>query len=567
MSDESQLLRFTTAGSVDDGKSTLIGRLLYEAKGVYEDQLASVQKAGVNRSTGPIDFSLLTDGLRAEREQGITIDVAYRYAATPRRKFIIADTPGHEQYTRNMATGASTADLAIVLIDARKGVLVQSRRHAFITSLLGIRFVAVAVNKMDLVDFREDVFNKIRTEFLAYATSVGLKNVAFFPISALEGDNITEPSARTPWYTGPSLLEHLETVDLVEARNFTDLRFPVQYVNRPTLDFRGYTGQLSSGILRLGQTVMVLPSGRITKVKSLPCYDGDLTEAYPPMSVTVCLDDEVDISRGDMLVDPDHVPHVSRRFAARLVWMHETPGEAERDYYLKHTTQTVRAQITRIRHRIDINTLAEQPANKLELNEIASIQVETRRPLFFDAYARNRTTGAFILIDPITNSTVAAGMIEESTAESLEPLKLSNLEFSGEGEATVTPAERYQRAGHYPATVWLTARQDLAALLERKLFDLGCSVHVLADDRESHLLPELARVLNSAGLIAICSIASPDPAEAARAQALAGDTRFLLVDPQKLPVRDEEASEVLMKALEDLGVLRRKERFEIGEGI
>jgi sulfate adenylyltransferase large subunit len=567
MSVESQLLRFTTAGSVDDGKSTLIGRLLYEAKGVYEDQLASVQNSSVNRSTGPIDFSLLTDGLRAEREQGITIDVAYRYAATPRRKFIIADTPGHEQYTRNMATGASTADLAIVLIDARKGVLVQSRRHAFITALLGIRFVAVAVNKMDLVDFREDVFRKIEAEFMEYAKNVGLKNVAFFPISALEGDNITEPSPRTPWYKGPPLLEHLENVDLVEAKNFTELRFPVQYVNRPTLDFRGFTGQLASGILRPGQTVMTLPSGRITKVKSLPSYDGDLAEAYPPMSVTVCLEDEVDISRGDMLVDPERVPHVSRRFAAKLVWMHETPGEAQRDYLLKHTSQTVRAQISKIRHRIDINTLAEQPANKLELNEIASIQVETRRPLFFDAYGQNRTTGAFILIDPISNATVAAGMIEESTAESLEPLKLGSLEFSGEAEATVTPAERYKRAGHYPATVWLTARQDLAGMLERKLFDLGCSVHVLADDRESHLLPELARVLNSAGLIAICSIASPDGAEAKRAQELAGDTRFLLVDPQQLPVRDEEASEVLMKMLEDRGVLRRKERFEVGEGI
>ena len=506
MSVESQLLRFTTAGSVDDGKSTLIGRLLYEAKSVYEDQLASIQSSSVNRSTGPIDFSLLTDGLRAEREQGITIDVAYRYAATPRRKFIIADTPGHEQYTRNMATGASTADLAIVLIDARKGVLVQSRRHAFITSLLGIRYVAVAVNKMDLVDFREDVFNKIQTEFMAYAKSVGLKNVAFFPISALEGDNITEPSTRTPWYKGPALLDHLESVDLVEARNFTDLRFPVQYVNRPTLDFRGFTGQLASGILRPGQTVMTLPSGRITKVKSLPSYDGDLAEAFPPMSVTVCLEDEVDVSRGDMIVDPNHVPHVSRRFAAKLVWMHETPGEAERDYLLKHTSQTVRAQISRIRHRIDINTLAEQPANKLELNEIASIQVETRRPLFFDPYQQNRITGAFILIDPVTNSTVAAGMIEESTAESLEPLKLGSLEFTGETEATVTPAERYARAGHYPATVWLTARQDLAVLLERKLFDLGCQVHILADDRESHLLPELARVLNNAGLIAILAL-------------------------------------------------------------
>jgi sulfate adenylyltransferase large subunit len=569
---ESQLLRFSTAGSVDDGKSTLIGRLLYEAKGVYEDQMASIQKSTLNRSTGPIDFSLLTDGLRAEREQGITIDVAYRYFATPKRKFIIADTPGHEQYTRNMATGASTADLAIVLIDARKGVLPQSRRHAYIASLLGIPYIAVAVNKMDLVEFSEDVFNQIRADFTAYAGEIGLKNLSFFPISALDGDNIVTSSERTPWFTGVPLLEHLESVPVAEDRNFTELRFPVQYVIRPTLDFRGYAGQLASGVLRPGDEVMSLPAGRITRVKELPTFDGPLQEAFPPMSVTVVLEDEIDLSRGDMLVDPNHVPHVSRRFGAKLVWMNDDAGGTGRTYLLKHTTQTVPAEIRQIRHRVDINTLENVPAETLGLNEIAAVVMETRRPLFFDAYTKNRAMGAFILIDPITNLTVAAGMIEESTPDVVRPLQLRNLEFTGEAEAAesgaqLTNAERYTRAGHYPATVWLTARREVAYLLERRLFDLGCQVHVLADDSESHLLPELSRVLSNAGLIAICSIASPDTAERDRAASFAAPGRFLEVPAKELPARDEDAVEVLIKRLEDLGVLRRKDRFERGEGI
>ncbi len=566
---ESQLLRFSTAGSVDDGKSTLIGRLLFEAKGVYEDQMASIQKSSVNRSTGPIDFSLLTDGLRAEREQGITIDVAYRYFATPKRKFIIADTPGHEQYTRNMATGASTADLAIVLIDARKGVLPQSRRHAYIASLLGIPYIAVAVNKMDLVEFSESVFNQIREDFSKYAAEIGLKNLSFFPISALDGDNIVDPSQRTPWFTGRPLLEHLESVPVAEDRNFTELRFPVQYVIRPNLDFRGFAGQLTSGVLKPGDEVMSLPAGRITRVKELPSFDGPLTEAFPPMSITVVLEDEIDLSRGDMLVDPNHVPHVSRRFAAKLVWMLDEPGTANKTYLLKHATQTVPAEIRRIRHRVDINTLENVPADQLALNEIAAVVMEARRPLYFDAYSKNRAMGAFILIDPISNLTVAAGMIEESTPEVVEPLQLRNLQFTGESgsDTQLTNAERFARAGHYPATVWLTARRAVAYLLERRLFDLGCQVHVLADDSESHLLPELARVLNNAGLIAICSIASPDNAERDRAAGFSEQNRFLEVPNKELPSRDEDAVEVLIKRLEDLGVLRRKDRFERGEGI
>jgi len=567
---ESQLLRFSTAGSVDDGKSTLIGRLLFEAKGVFEDQMASIAKSSINRSTGPIDFSLLTDGLRAEREQGITIDVAYRYFATPKRKFIIADTPGHEQYTRNMATGASTADLAIVLIDARKGVLPQSRRHAYIASLLGIPYIAVAVNKMDLVDFSETVFEQIRAEFTAYAGEIGLKNLAFFPISALEGDNIVERSTRTPWFKGSPLLEHLESVPVAEDRNFEELRFPVQYVIRPNLEFRGFAGQLASGVIKPGDEVMSLPAGRITRVKELPSFDGPLAEAFPPMSITVVLEDEIDLSRGDMLVDPNHVPHVSRRFAAKLVWMLDTPGEPNKTYLLKHATQTVPAEIRRIRHRVDINTLENVQAEKLELNEIAAVIMETRRPLYFDSYKKNRAMGAFILIDPISNLTVGAGMIEESTPDVMEPLQLRNLEFTGEAEGSsgnLTNAERFARAGHYPATVWLTARREVAFLLERRLFDLGCQVHVLADDSESRLLPELSRVLCNAGLIAICSIGSPDPAERDRAAGFAAPNRFLEVPAKELPAKDEDAVEVVIKRLEDLGVLRRKDRFERGEGI
>ncbi|MFN0103299.1 MAG: sulfate adenylyltransferase subunit CysN [Bryobacteraceae bacterium] len=491
---ESQLLRFFTAGSVDDGKSTLIGRLLYEAKAVYEDQLASVERSGLNRSTGPLDFSLLTDGLRAEREQGITIDVAYRYFNTPRRKYIIADTPGHEQYTRNMATGASTADLAIILIDARKGVLPQSRRHGYISSLLGIRYAAVAVNKMDLMDFREDVFKRICAEFGEFARRAGLRNVVYFPISALEGDNIVTRSERTPWYKGVPLLEYLETVPLEDERNFTDLRLPIQCVIRPTLDFRGYAGTLASGVLRPGDRVMSLASGQTTTVKSLPTFDGELDEAFPPMSVTVCLEDEIDLSRGDMLVSPDNRPEIAQRFRAMVVWMHQTPGALGRSYLIKQNARTVTCQLTRIEHRVDVNTLHGLEATQLGLNDIASVVVTTHRPIYFDPYHKHRTTGAFILIDPLTNSTLAAGMIEHAVDESahLEP---------------VTEDARRSRLGHAPATVWLAARTDMARRLERILFDRGCHVYLTAGEPEGELLPEIAKAMNRAGLIVICALA------------------------------------------------------------
>jgi sulfate adenylyltransferase large subunit len=410
------LLRFSTAGSVDDGKSTLIGRLLYDSKGIYEDQLVSVKKASANRNGGGLDLSLLTDGLRAEREQGITIDVAYRYFATPRRKFIIADTPGHEQYTRNMATGASTADLAVVLVDARKGVLPQSRRHAYIASLLGIPHIVVAVNKMDLVGFSREVFDNIRSEFLKFVEPLPVRGLQFIPISALDGDNVVAPGNRTPWYEGPTVLEHLETVPIATTRNFEDFRFPVQHVIRPSLDFRGYAGQVAAGTIRPGDPVMALPSGRKSRVRSITTWDGYLDVAFPPMSVTLTLEDELDISRGDMLVDPQKVPRTSRHIEASIVWMHASPLTPGRHLLLKHTTHQVTAFTSAIDYKVDVNTLDHVPAQELNLNEIGVVRLETHRPLYFDPYETNRATGGFILIDPLSNATVAAGMILKDAA-------------------------------------------------------------------------------------------------------------------------------------------------------
>ena len=494
---QTELLRFTTAGSVDDGKSTLIGRLLYDSKGVYEDQLASVRKATRNLTTNGLDLSLLTDGLRAEREQGITIDVAYRYFATAKRKFIIADTPGHEQYTRNMATGASTANLAVILIDARYGVLPQSRRHAFIATLLGIPHLVVAVNKMDLVDYREDVFTSIRTEFSAFAEQLKARDMLFIPISALKGDNVVGPSAQTPWYEGPSLLEHLETVPIDRDFNLTDLRFPVQYVIRPDLDFRGFAGQVASGVIRKGDAIAVLPSGRTSRVKSIVTWDGELEEAFAPMLVTVCLEDEIDISRGDMLVRVGEAPHSGRRFEATVVWMNEKPLEPHRAYLLKHSTQSVQARIREIRHRVNINSLGHERASHLQLNEIGVVAVEAQRPVFFDAYRKNRATGGFILIDPITNETLGAGMIARPD--------------SHHHAGPVTGAERLARIGHRPYVIRLVnGSPEIARLLERHLFDLGYLVYVAA---EAENRTEAVRTGFQAGLVTIlCGPAAEDPA-------------------------------------------------------
>jgi sulfate adenylyltransferase large subunit len=491
---QKDLLRFTTAGSVDDGKSTLIGRLLYDSRNVYEDQVRSVTKASLNRAAGPIDFSLLTDGLRAEREQGITIDVAYRYFSTPRRKFIIADTPGHEQYTRNMATGASTANLAIILIDARYGVLPQSRRHAFLAALLGIPHLVVAVNKMDLMEFREDVYTAICEEFRAFAARIDAGDIVYIPISALDGDNVVHQSPRTPWYRGPALLEHLETVPIARDINLTDLRFPVQYVIRPNLDFRGFAGQLASGVVHAGDAITVLPSGRTSRVKSIVTWEGELAAAFAPMSVTLCLEDEIDVSRGDMLAPPGNLPHMSRRFDATVVWMNQKPLEPNRGYLIKQTTQVTQARVRQIRYRIDVNTLEHEPARALELNAIGVVAVETQRPLLFDPYRRNRFTGSFILIDPLTNETMGAGMILQ-------------VEASSGTAGRVTDAERRAARGHAPLAICLPPdREDLAWLLERRLFDQGYTVHVI---QRPESLRQAVHTALKAGLIAIVAPAGP----------------------------------------------------------
>jgi len=416
------LLRFSTAGSVDDGKSTLIGRLLYDSKGIFEDQLAAIEKTSRRRGYAQVDLALLTDGLRAEREQGITIDVAYRYFATPRRKFIIADTPGHVQYTRNMVTGASTSDLAIVLIDARNGVLEQSRRHAFIASLLGIPHLVVAVNKMDLVGYSEEVFERIQAEFSGWAAKLAVHDIQFIPISALHGDNVVQRSVSTPWYQGPSLLYHLEHVYTASDRNLIDARFPVQWVIRPQTDehhdFRGYAGQIAAGVFKKGDTVVVLPSGKRSRIKSISTADGELETAAPPLSVVIQLEDNIDVSRGDMLCRPHNQPTVAQEIEAMVCWMADAPLKPGSRYWLKHTTRSVRAVVDDLRYRIDVNSLhREEGADQLVLNEIGRVRLRTSAPLMADEYRDSRTTGGFILIDEATSDTVGAGMIVRAGPE------------------------------------------------------------------------------------------------------------------------------------------------------
>ena len=437
------LLRFSTAGSVDDGKSTLIGRLLYDSRNVYDDHIRSVTR------NAAIDFAQLTDGLRAEREQGITIDVAYRYFSTPRRKFIIADTPGHEQYTRNMATGASTADVAIVLVDARKGILDQTRRHACIASLLGIPTVIAAINKMDLVGFSQEVFDEHQRGLQALAKRLEIPELIAVPVSALEGDNIVHRSTRIPWYNGPSLLELLETVPLAIERSGTALRFPVQRVIRPHQDFRGFAGQIAAGVVRPGDEVVALPSGFRTRVRSINTWEGELDEAHAPESVVLTLEDETDLSRGDMIAPVNDAPQKATRFEATVVWMHSNPLRADATYLLKHTTQTVRARVVEVKNRIDVEHLEERPADQLGLNDIGQVVIETSRPLLADTYRENRTTGSFILIDPADNATAGAAMIRSIAGE----------------EATET-AVTGQPTG---ALLAVGSRADLAAALEKAI--------------------------------------------------------------------------------------------------
>lgn len=411
--EQKDLLRFLTAGSVDDGKSTLIGRLLFDSKKIYEDQLDALERDSkrVGNAGEHIDYALLLDGLKAEREQGITIDVAYRYFSTNNRKFIIADTPGHEQYTRNMITGGSTANAAIILVDARTGVITQTRRHTYLISLLGIKHLVLAVNKMDLVDFDKAVFDKIVRDFEEFVVPLGIPDVTCIPLSALDGDNVVDKSERTPWYTGKCLLDYLETVPIDLDRNYDDFRYPVQYVLRPNLDFRGFCGKVASGVVRKGDTVMALPSRKTSKVKSIVTYDSEIEEAFPPLCVTITLEDEIDISRGEMIVKPDNLPTEDRNFEAMLVWMDEEAMDPNKQFYLKQTTNTTRARIDSIKYKVNVNTMEQSEVDHLELNEIGRVVFTTGKELLFDPYQKNKQTGSFILIDPITNNTSAVGMI------------------------------------------------------------------------------------------------------------------------------------------------------------
>ena len=426
--EQKDLLRFLTAGSVDDGKSTLIGRLLFDSKKLYEDQLDALERDSkrVGNAGEHIDYALLLDGLKAEREQGITIDVAYRYFSTNNRKFIIADTPGHEQYTRNMITGGSTANLAIILVDARTGVITQTKRHSYLVSLLGIKHVVLAVNKMDLVDFSKEVFDKIVSDYKSFVEPLNIPDIQCIPLSALEGDNVVEKSDRTPWYEGTSLLEYLETVHIGNDHNLKDFRYPVQYVLRPNLDFRGFCGKVSSGVIHKGDEVMALPSGKKSHVKSIVTYEGEIDYAFPPMSVTITLEDEIDVSRGEMLVHPDNVPMIGRNFEAMLVWMDEEKMDMEKSFFLKHTTNTSRTRIDSIEYKVDINTMEHLSVENgrlakedvpMQLNQIAKVVLTSSKELFFDSYSDNKATGAFILIDPITNNTSAVGMIINQVAD------------------------------------------------------------------------------------------------------------------------------------------------------
>ncbi|MEZ4711338.1 MAG: sulfate adenylyltransferase subunit CysN [Caldilineaceae bacterium] len=552
------MLRFTTAGSVDDGKSTLIGRLLYDSKAIFEDQMEAIELASQRRGDAEVDLALLTDGLRAEREQGITIDVAYRYFATPKRKFIIADTPGHIQYTRNMVTGASTAELAIVLIDARKGVLTQSKRHGFLASLLQLPHIIVAVNKMDLVDYSQEVYDKIVEEYTDFASKLSIQNLIFIPISALRGDNVVDKSDNTPWYRGSTLLHYLENVSVGASRNLVDFRFPVQMVLRPHQDFRGFAGQIASGSIVPGEEVVVLPSGRESRVKSIATLGGDLGEAAAGDSITLTLADEIDVSRGDMIVRKNNLPTVSNRIECILCWMNEEPLNPNASYILQHTTHQVRAFVSELNYRIDVDTLHREPANTLHLNEIGRAKITTTRPLYFDPYRLNRSTGNFILIDPNTNVTVAAGMIRRRARDldevvAREPEPTTERQRSSDvvwESTTVTRDMRERRNGHRAAVLWFTGlsgsgKSTVAKALEKRLHDMRCHTMMLDGDNVRHGLNgdlgfsdadrkenirrvgEVAHLFFENGNLALCTFISPFRADRELARTLIPADRFL----------------------------------------
>ena len=553
------LLRFSTAGSVDDGKSTLIGRLLYDTKSIFEDQLEAVEDASNRRGEGYVNLALLTDGLRAEREQNITIDVAYRYFATPKRKFIIADTPGHIQYTRNMVTGASTAELAVILIDARNGVLTQSKRHGFISSLLGIPHILVAVNKMDLVDWSEETYDAIVDEYTDFAEKLGVDDLSFIPISALNGDNVVDPSEHMPWFKGSTFLHHLEHVNVGAHRNLVDFRFPVQYVIRPDQDYRGYAGRISSGTIRPGEEIIVLPSRKTTTIESIETFDGPLEEATAGDSVSITTAEELDISRGDMIVRPGNLPNADTEIDATICWTSDEPMQPNTQYWLRQTTRETKAFINRIVYRIDVDTLHRDEVKQFELNDIGRIHLTTASPIFFDRYAMNRETGSFILIDPHTQSTVAAGMIRGAvrTVEDL-PAEETDTDVRPVSPDVVWEtwnidlSERERRSGHKAAVLWFTGlsgsgKSSIARLLERRLWDSGLQTMLLDGDQVRHgingdlgfspedrtenirRIGELSSIFFRQGSVVLCTFVSPFRADRERARGLIPEGRFVEV--------------------------------------
>ncbi|MFK8111910.1 MAG: sulfate adenylyltransferase subunit CysN [Rubripirellula sp.] len=552
---DKELLRFITCGSVDDGKSTLIGRLLMEAGAVYDDQIAALQSDSEKHGTNgdEIDTALLLDGLEDERQQGITIDVAYRYFTTSKRKFIIADTPGHEQFTRNMATGASTADLALILVDASKGILTQTKRHAFIVSLLGIKHVILVVNKMDLVDYSQEVFAEVCSDFRRFAAKLDIPDIRFVPLSALKGDNVVESSSQTLWYEDGSLLHMLESVYIGADSNFRDLRFPVQWVNRPDATFRGFSGTIASGTLRAGDEVMVLPSKKTTRVERIVTRSGDLQEARSPKSVTVSLEDEIDITRGDMIVRPGNLPQVSRTADATIVWMSEKSLVPGKPYWIKHTTRKTSGEIQAVRYAIDVNTLHRASATTLHLNEVGRCGISLHDPVVFDSYRRNRETGSFIVVDRITHETVAAGMFLDHRDDAIcgehwdaQPATDRSPSLS----SLVSQSERQDRYSHQPATILISGlsgagKTTLALELEKRLFAEGRIAIVLdgqsmrfglsrdlgftAEERSENLrrAAEIAKVLNNAGQICIASFVAPHARHREKVRELVGPDRFI----------------------------------------
>lgn len=554
--EKKDLLRILTAGSVDDGKSTLIGRLLFDSKKLYDDQLTALERDSkrMGHAGEDIDYALLLDGLKAEREQGITIDVAYRYFSTNKRKFIIADTPGHEQYTRNMVTGASTANLAILLVDARTGVITQTKRHTYLVSLLGIKHVVVAVNKMDLVDFDQKIFDSICHEYKNFITDLNIADINFIPLSALKGDNVVNKSDRMPWYNGKSMLEFLETVHVSSDRNFEDLRFPVQFVNRPTLDFRGFSSTIASGIIKKGDLVKALPSGQTSTVTSIIGTSGEQDHAFPPQAVTITLADEIDVSRGEMLVHPDNMPRVERHFEAMLVWMDEKAMNPKTQFYIKHTTNTTKARFDKVKYKVDVNTMDKTEVNHLELNEIGRVVLTTAKPLFFDPYRKNRQTGSFILIDPVSHNTCAVGMIIDKLEDKHLPSKIVDTDRKKIelGEALISQDERESRYNQKGSTIWITGlhgsgKNNLAYTLERNLFEQGATAVLMEGstiraglskeldyspaDRAEHLrrVAEVCQILNDQGIIVICSFISPKEDIRNQIAEIIGKDRFHLV--------------------------------------